>query len=248
MYYLCPIPLAPMRAQASHRAEMVNQLVFGECCSLIEESYEWLLLRSTFDQYEGYVDKQQMLALNTINTPLVFTHTNTQAERINTAEGQMLIPAGSMLSKTLMQLLKIEHLPPSARPFSPIQNKQALCSWAKNLVNTPYLWGGKSQMGFDCSGFIQSLYRMAGYQLNRDASQQAQRGININFLEEVQAGDLAFFDNAEGLITHVGMLLSPFSIIHASGKVRIDPIDHHGIYQKTTKNYSHKLRVIKRML
>ena len=119
---------------------------------------------------------------------------------------------------------------------------------AYTFINAPYLWGGRSPLGIDCSGFTQVVYKLAGQKLQRDAYQQADQGITLGFIEEAEAGDLAFFDNDEGKIIHVGILLGQGKIIHASGKVRIDRIDHQGIFNEETGKYSHKLRIIKRIL
>ena len=115
-------------------------------------------------------------------------------------------------------------------------------------INSPYLWGGRSPFGIDCSGFVQLVYRMNGIQLPRDASDQAKIGQTLSFIEEAEEGDLAFFDNNEGDIIHVGIMLEDNRIIHASGKVRIDKIDHQGIYNVDTKQYSHRLRIIKAII
>jgi gamma-D-glutamyl-L-lysine dipeptidyl-peptidase len=115
-------------------------------------------------------------------------------------------------------------------------------------LNSPYLWGGKTPFGIDCSGFTQMAYKLAGIKLRRDAWQQAEQGHTINLLEETEPGDLAFFDNDEGNIVHVGIILRDHKIIHAAGKVRIDSIDHYGINNKELKKYTHKLRLIKRMV
>ena len=119
---------------------------------------------------------------------------------------------------------------------------------AMMYINAPYLWGGRSPFGIDCSGFTQLVYKIAGKKLPRDAYQQAEIGQTLSFVEEAQSGDLAFFDNEEGSIVHVGILLQDNEIIHASGKVRIDKIDHQGIFNVDTKRYSHKLRLIKKIL
>jgi cell wall-associated NlpC family hydrolase len=114
-------------------------------------------------------------------------------------------------------------------------------------LNTAYLWGGKSVFGVDCSGFTQTVYRTLGIHLLRDAYQQATQGETVDFLQEARLGDLAFFDNAEGRITHVGILLNDHEIIHSSGKVRVDPIDNQGITNIDTGVRTHKLRIIKRV-
>ena len=119
---------------------------------------------------------------------------------------------------------------------------------AQSLLNVPYQWGGRSPMGMDCSGFTQVVFKILGKKLLRDAWQQAEQGVLVNFIEEIQPGDLVFFDNEEGRIIHVGIALANHKIIHASGCVRIDNLDHHGIYNTETRKYSHNLRIIKRVL
>ena len=112
----------------------------------------------------------------------------------------------------------------------------------------PYLWGGKSTFGIDCSGLTQQVYKLGGYELPRDAYQQAELGEVLSFVEEAEPGDLAFFDNADGKIIHVGIILGDYKIIHAHGKVRIDPFDSNGIFNTDSQKYSHKLRFIKKVI
>ena len=121
-----------------------------------------------------------------------------------------------------------------------------LLEHAYMYLNSPYLWGGRSPFGIDCSGFTQIVFKLCGIVLQRDARLQAEHGTTINLIEESKPGDLAFFDNAEGKISHVGIIIPGNQIMHASGRVRIDKIDHQGIYNEELKGYSHNLRVIKR--
>jgi cell wall-associated NlpC family hydrolase len=129
-----------------------------------------------------------------------------------------------------------------------IQGKSSLIETAFMYVNAPYLWGGKTPFGIDCSGFTQMVYKLNGYALLRDASQQATQGVPLSFIEESEAGDLAFFDNEEGKIIHVGIIMDDNYIIHASGKVRVDRLDHLGIYNAELNKHTHKLRVIKKII
>ena len=110
------------------------------------------------------------------------------------------------------------------------------------------MWGGKSPLGIDCSGFVQIIYKILGIKIPRDTNMQVLQGQTINFIGEITAGDLAFFDDEEGNIIHTGIILNQEEIIHASGKVRIDKFDHQGIFNREEKKYTYKLRVIKRLI
>jgi cell wall-associated NlpC family hydrolase len=127
-------------------------------------------------------------------------------------------------------------------------SRELIIEKALKYFNSPYLWGGRSPFGIDCSGFSQILYKMAGFPIPRNASEQSLIGENLSFLEESKPGDLAFFDNEEGNIIHVGIIWEKNKIIHSSGMVRIDNIDQFGIYNVDTKRYSHKLRIMRRII
>jgi cell wall-associated NlpC family hydrolase len=136
----------------------------------------------------------------------------------------------------------------ASSPQERIEAKKGITEDAMLYLNSPYQWGGRSPFGIDCSGFAQMVYKLKKIKLLRDASQQATQGEVVNLLEEAEPGDLAFFDNEEGNITHVGILLDHFRVIHASGSVRIDSIDHEGIYDEKQGKYTHRLRLMKRIV
>ena len=131
--------------------------------------------------------------------------------------------------------------------LSTTPDKKMIIENAYMYINSPYLWGGRSPFGIDCSGFTQVVYKLCGIRLKRDASQQAEQGTTIKSLEESTPGDLAFFANGTEKITHVGILLPQHKIIHASGKVRVDKIDPQGIFNEDKNTYTHNLRLIKRI-
>ena len=259
MFGICNQSIVPCRSEAAHRSEMVTQLLFGEHFTILEETEEWLHILSAYDTYDCWIINKQYVSIKEE------TYKRLQGEiQALSAEPMQLIQDKStgnyfpiVAGSTLPFLAnKIAHIENYLYEFSgetilPDEMKITrgkLISIAFTYLNSPYLWGGRSFFGIDCSGFTQIVFKLNGFKLPRDASQQALIGTSLSFVEEALAGDLAFFDNEEGKIIHVGIVLDDTKIIHASGKVRIDKLDHYGIFNVDTKKYSHHLRVIKRVL
>lgn len=245
------VPIMPLRAEPSHRSEMISQALFGECVETEPLTNEgWIRVRMQYDGYEGWVTAAHLetITLEEFNAP--FTHiANQWAARLSVNEQPMYIPYGCMLKLDNPVWGNIKVVPESGievykQPRSP---KTAWNTIAHSFLNTSYLWGGKSVFGIDCSGFTQSVYKILGIPLLRDAYQQATQGELVSLIQEAKGGDLAFFDNEAGKITHVGIMLNDQQIIHSSGKVRIDPIDHQGIVNADTGLRTHNLRLIRRL-
>lgn len=244
-----------MRKEPNHRSEMVNQLLFGETYSVLDEKNNWLNIRSLHDLYEGWIDRNQYAELSEKDLQTINANPfNVAYEIVNTVSGPdsgTAILSGSILSNFDGLNFKI-----GKERY--IYNGQAILPDAGNAIqiekialrylNSPYLWGGRSPFGIDCSGFTQIVFRFMGISLKRDAYQQAEQGTPLNFIEEACPGDLAFFANEDGKIIHVGIILKDQRIIHAAGKVRIDMIDHFGIYNRDANKYTHQLKIIKRLL
>lgn len=250
-YGFCHLAMVPLRETASDISQMVSQLLFGDVFEIIENSSSnWLQIRNAYDSYEGFIDAKQCILIS----QYVFQNyqkvksVNREMISIQGNFGSLLVPPGCSIDQTPFNIgnWNFDH---SQELISPgIPSREEMMQVAKSYLNTPYLWGGKTPFGIDCSGFTQTVYKIAGIKLWRDASQQARQGKTLSFLEEVQGGDLAFFDNEEGQIIHVGILLSKEEIIHASGRVRIDKIDHAGIFNSETGKYTHQLRLLKSYL
>lgn len=230
----CIVPVAPMRDSPSHRSEMVSQLVFGEPCKIHEEGEGWLRIHSDYDGYEGWCQRGQLELHNAVAKPYYLSDWSATIDFNGT---DMRIPFGSYCRPSD---------PHAWNPSEHAVNEKELLEVAFSFLNTGYLWGGRSVFGVDCSGFVQTVFRFFNIRLLRDASQQATQGESLGFLQEAKCGDLAFFDNAEGKITHVGLLLNDKEILHSSVKVRVDEIDNHGIINRETRERTHKLRLIKR--
>ncbi len=249
---VCRVSVAPVRASNSDPSEMVTQLLFGEKVEILQTEKKWLKIKNDFDGYEGFVDPKQILLIEESEFhQLQATFFASEAFNFAIEEGLPLtLPLGAVLPN--LQEGKIHFGEKSfdylGEAKTAIRTKASIPLLAKNYLNVPYLWGGKSTYGIDCSGLVQQVYKLSGVALPRDASQQAEVGEVLNFLEEAEAGDLAFFDNADGKIIHVGIVLEDKKIIHAHGKVRIDPLDTNGIFNTDFQDYSHKLRVLKRIL
>ena len=214
---------------------------------------KWVQIELAFDNYIGWIDAKQYQPITeehyTVlnNTPIVLN--SDLVEYITTPNNQLTsITLGASLS-----FLDNEEINTSKYSFEGIKvcgqkPKSDLVKTAFMYLNAPYLWGGKTPFGIDCSGFTQMVYKLNGYSLLRDASQPATQGEALSFIEESEPGDLAFFDNEEGNIIHVGIMMENNYIIHASGKVRIDRLDHLGIYNAEVNRHTHKLRVIKKVI
>ena len=255
LYGICNLSIVPLRSEDNDASEMVSQLLFGEDFEILEKNKKWSKIRLTHDRYEGYVDNKQYLEIDQ-ETYLKLSnskhhHTTEIIDFITNDQGHLsMVPLGSRLPFYSNNQFQI-----GANIFSYDGNvcfgqfeKKEIMNKAFQFLNTPYLWGGRTPFGIDCSGFTQLVYKLCGYSLLRDAKDQATQGEVLSFIEESEPGDLAFFDNEEGNITHVGIIMNDYNIIHAHGKVRIDVLDHSGIYNQDTKTHTHQLRVIKKII
>lgn len=253
-FLICMVAVCPIRAEASHRSEQVSQLLFGEICELLEGINDFVRVRVLYDNYEGWCQVSQ---LKEAEFEIFATSTILAGEWVNeiTIDNQtMYIPFGSSLNffineKNIKSRFNIKYKGSTIHPGADTINTTRLIKkLACTFLNTPYLWGGRSVFGIDCSGFTQLVFQCMNIRLLRDAYQQATQGEAVESLQKVQCGDLAFFDNEAGRITHIGILLDSNTIIHASGKVRIDPIDNLGIINYETGKRTHHLRIIKRVI
>lgn len=233
---ICNVSVVPLRAENSHKSEMVSQILYGESVEILEKKTSFSKIKMHFDGYEGWVSSHQI-------TPVSDEYFNNRKVEIlkesfniyDSSEGKVLLSVGSEIESETKSNLKTT-------------TSESVSGTAKQFLNVPYLWSGRSFFGIDCSGFSQLVYKVHGIFLPRDAYQQAEIGTVLDFVEESEPGDLAFFENEEGKITHVGIMLENQKIIHAFGKVRIDLLDSSGIFNQDLGKHTHKLRFVKRVL
>ncbi len=252
-FVVCCVPVSPMRAESSHKSEMISQLLLGEGGELLEEAEYFVKLRGLHDGYEGWCQRSQVAIVESMpgyRDNGLYVGDWTDKVLINGVAAW--VPMGTPVLAPTQEVIqagpyKLQYTTGSAwNVAGAVPTAEAIKARAERFLNTPYLWGGRSIFGIDCSGYCQMVYRFFNIPLLRDAYLQATQGESIGFLQEARCGDLAFFDNAEGRITHVGILLNEYEIIHASGKVRIDKIDNAGIVNTDTGLRTHQLRIIKR--
>ncbi|MDB5010753.1 MAG: ykfC, partial [Mucilaginibacter sp.] len=251
-YGICNLAVIPLRAEPNERSEQVSQVLFGEAFEIIEWKENWVQIITSIDNYTGWIGRLQFVMLGHMdflrlkqNPPRLTHGAVTQAWKI-IDNSMVYLPVGSSLSFIKGTTCHIDK--EKFEIIGEIGGDNKLDTVAKSFLNTPYLWGGRTHFGIDCSGLTQTVFRLRGINLKRDASLQAEQGVLVPCLAEVKLGDLAFFNNAEGKITHVGIILNKEYIIHASGKVKIDMIDEKGIYSEQLERYTHTLKTIKRFL
>lgn len=247
-YGICNLSIVPVRIQPADVSEMVTQILYGEYFKILEERGKWSRIRIAFDSYEGWIDNRQFIKIeeseyfNLSSEPRKYSADLIEF-LIDESRNLTAISLGSLLNSN--SLLKNTF---DGSIITGVKAKANLVNSALLYLNAPYMWGGKTPFGIDCSGLTQMVYMLNGYSLLRDASQQATQGEALSFIEESEPGDLAFFDNSEGKITHVGIIMHDHYIIHVDGKVRIDRIDHSGIFNVELKRHTHQLRVIKKII
>lgn len=255
LYGICNLSIIPMRIEPNDATEMTSQVLFGEHFKVLEKRKKWSKIRLAFDNYEGWIDnKQYVLISEEWYKKIDYSTAVLAGEIINfiTTKNDNFasIPMGASLPLFKGKKAFIENIEYSyeGSTFQGKLSKEKMVTIACKYLNTPYLWGGRTLFGIDCSGFTQLIYKIGGCSLLRDAEQQAKQGDALSFIEESEPGDLAFFDNKEGKIIHVGIIMKDNYIIHAHGKVRIDRLDHTGIFNVDSKKYTHQLRVIKKVI
>ncbi len=253
---VCRLAIIPVRSYPSETSEMVTQLLFGDHYTVLESMNDgrWLKIEIYFDEYLGWIDTKQHYAIS----DAYFNHLNDVNFKICTDVSASLlfnkrpiqILIGSILPISSMELFNMEEqlaFNGESHNMGNVMGVEFVKQIAYKYLNAPYLWGGKTPFGVDCSGFIQMIFKIAGYKLSRDGSEQALQGTKVDLLEDAQPGDLCFF-GTKTKINHVGMLLADGKIIHASGQVKIDNISEQGIHLSATNALTHKLQLIKRIL
>ena len=258
-YGICLLSIVPCRKEPNDRSEMVTQLLFGDLVKISTIKGKWLKMTNASDSYEAWIDRLQMHFISEKEYKNLLASDYYLTEDILTPlqskEDGHIIPVvhGSRLYGVNKDMNHCNVVGSDFEISGHIRKKptktsrNAIIEDAFLYLNAPYLWGGKSPLGIDCSGYVQMVYAMNGIDLPRDAYLQAEIGQSLSFIEEAEEGDLAFFDNDDGKIIHVGIMLKDHRIIHASGKVRVDRIDHQGIFRNESNDYSHSLRIIKKI-
>lgn len=230
---ICTVSVAAIRAEPTHQSEMTSQLLYGETVDILKSDGKFVNVKMHFDGYEGWIDAQQIAKISDEffeKRKIEFVQGN--FETYNTSQGKILLSIGSEVNVDSLNNQKSI-------------NSEQVIETAKQFLNVPYLWSGRSFFGVDCSGFVQLVYKVQGISLPREAQQQSEIGEVMSFVEESKPGDLAFFENEGGEISHVGMMLNHQEIIHAYGKVRIDLLDSTGIFNRELNKHTHKLRFLR---
>lgn len=254
---ICKVSISPMRRSPDDKSEMVSQLLFGEPVTIFsKKGKNWLKIVSSLDEYIGWVDEKQIIRVSekehnsflgcTVHAFDWVHGAVSNNKTIPITTGACLYNFDGLTFK--LPYGKFQYSGQIINVDQVKKNGDLIVKIAKHFLHAPYLWGGRSPFGIDCSGFTQVVFKFLGIRLPRDSNQQVNEGRMVDFNHEARQGDLAYFVNKDNKVIHVGIIIEESKIIHASGSVRIDTLDHFGIYNAETKSYSHVLKVIKRIL
>lgn len=248
-YGICHLSIVAVKSAAEDTSPMISQLLYGEHFKVLERRKLWSKIRNAFDGCEGWVSNNQISLIDETEYKEIdaFETPKYSSDLVSylVQENSALIPV--VLGSCIVNTPALPHVFDGVCMEGKME-KTNIVSTALMYLNAPYLLGGKTPFGLDCSGFTQLVYKLCGYQLFRSALEQSGQGAALSFIEESEPGDLAFFDNAEGEIFHVGIIMKNNYIIHVHGKVRLDRLDHTGIFNTDMGNYTHNLRVIKKII
>jgi hypothetical protein len=255
---ICIFTYIPVRKEPSEASEMVSQILFGETYKILEQNQKWQYIELDFDGYKGWIDYKLSYIIDnqklswiagfknvTVNIPICKARETNKSGLFHILAGSNIYDLHGKNFSLFGISYQLEELLLTGKQSN---INKVIDSASKLFINTPYLWGGRSAFGIDCSGFVQTVFKIVGINLPRDANQQVTRGIEVNSLSDTIPGDVAFFKNEEGKIVHTGILVSGNEIIHSSGYVHIAPIDEKGILNSETQIYTHELAVVKRMI
>lgn len=249
---VCLLSIVPLRAEASHQSAMLSQLLFGETFEIIETTKLWAKIKTSEDQVEAWADKTQLKMISIEDyIQLLDMECKLSIEIMayvsNSQHLLTFLPLGAVLNVLEVSSINVDKLTFDGHFQKPLKMKADLMNIALQYLNSPFLSGGKTPFGIDASGFVQMVYRINGFYLPRQVNEQAKLGESLSFIEESEPGDLAFFDDENGEIVHVGIMLTDNYIIHAYGYVRIDRLDHLGIFNQAMNKHTHQLRIIKKV-
>jgi hypothetical protein len=256
-FAVCPLSAIAVRNHPTQKSEMLTQILFGELVEIMEERGKaWCLIRCLWDDAVGWVASNQIVALNLAELPLFQKEEGLSLELFQpiTASDHFLpVPMGARFPG--FDGIRFRFFQKDYNftgqvifPTKSIANRPLLVKIARRYLHAPFMWGGRSPLGIDAPGLVQMAFKLSGIRLPRTADQQVLQGQQIDFAEQASPGDVAFFENNTGRIVHTGIVLADNQILHAFGKVRVDVMDHFGIFDKDKKKYTHRLRVVKSFL
>ena len=247
---------AAVRARPRLDAALTSQLLFGEPVLLLQNLGEYQRVRCPEDGFEGFVRTDQLLAVPEDVFVAQLSRPAFNLDLFSMLRGpQQGVPITFGARLADFDGLRLQHGGQYFEYSGQAALTDDITASADTLLRLAYKWlyvpgmhGGRTPMGVDPVAFVQLVYRILNLRLPRRADAMVERGELVDFVVQAQVGDVAFFDNAKRKIEHVGLLLPDSKILHVGDRVRVDALDHYGIFNYDLGRYTHRLRVVKRVL
>ncbi|MGM1429485.1 C40 family peptidase [Sphingobacterium lactis] len=249
---VCTLSSISVYQEPTIAAVRVYELLFGEGLLVLERAKEWVYIRVLETDIQGWVMEGQFEEVDAVPT-YDFIVDDVGGFALGDEQATIALFHGSPMPENGVLTTKVNTYNFLNDPlkvnfgFEVERDRESLENFTATYLNKTVSHKGRTEHGLDSIGLCGLFYRHFGFELPKDLESMLTLGKAIDFISEIQDGDLAFFENEEGIVDHVGLVVSEDEVLHVREKVRIDHLDNEGLFNKDLNQVTHKLRIVKRI-